>query len=89
MHVFENRYVKFPFIAECDFFSQIPSLDFNMAPFLFFISSSHSSYNSQIEDISGTLVLRWVNAKLGRILEWVERAIQQEVLPLNFHVQQL
>lgn len=33
----------------------------------------------QIESISGTLVLRWVNSQLARILGWVERAIQQEV----------
>ncbi|KAJ4977919.1 hypothetical protein NE237_008699 [Protea cynaroides] len=32
----------------------------------------------QIETISGTLVMRWVNSQLGRILGWVERAIQQE-----------
>ncbi|XP_058226009.1 protein unc-13 homolog isoform X1 [Rhododendron vialii] len=32
----------------------------------------------KIETVSGTLVLRWVNAQLGRILGWVERAIQQE-----------
>ncbi|PON53330.1 hypothetical protein PanWU01x14_203370 [Parasponia andersonii] len=32
----------------------------------------------QIESISGTLVLRWVNSQLGRILGWVERAITQE-----------
>lgn len=32
----------------------------------------------KIETISGTLVLRWVNSQLGRILGWVERAIQQE-----------
>lgn len=32
----------------------------------------------QIETISGTLVMRWVNSQLGRILSWVERAIQQE-----------
>ncbi|XP_026413797.1 protein unc-13 homolog isoform X1 [Papaver somniferum] len=32
----------------------------------------------QLETISGTLVLRWVNSQLGRILSWVERAIQQE-----------
>ncbi|KMZ69915.1 hypothetical protein ZOSMA_202G00010 [Zostera marina] len=32
----------------------------------------------EVEKKSGTLVLRWLNAKLGRILEWVERAIQQE-----------
>lgn len=35
--------------------------------------------SSQIETISGTLVLRWVNSQLGRILSWVERAIVQEV----------
>jgi len=33
----------------------------------------------KIESISGTLVMRWVNSQLGRILGWVERAIQQEV----------
>ncbi|XP_059652029.1 protein unc-13 homolog isoform X2 [Cornus florida] len=32
----------------------------------------------KIETISGTLVLRWVNSQLARILGWVERAIQQE-----------
>ncbi|CAI9292987.1 unnamed protein product [Lactuca saligna] len=32
----------------------------------------------KIESISGTLVLRWVNSQLSRILGWVERAIQQE-----------
>ncbi|XP_021888352.1 uncharacterized protein LOC110807520 isoform X1 [Carica papaya] len=32
----------------------------------------------QIEPISGTLVLRWLNSQLARILSWVERAIQQE-----------
>lgn len=32
----------------------------------------------QIESVSGTLVLRWVNSQLGRILGWVERAIAQE-----------
>ncbi|GLT88622.1 hypothetical protein SLE2022_066390 [Rubroshorea leprosula] len=32
----------------------------------------------QIESISGTLVMRWVNSQLGRVLGWVERAIQQE-----------
>ncbi|XP_043719972.1 protein unc-13 homolog [Telopea speciosissima] len=32
----------------------------------------------QIETISGTLVMRWVNSQLGRLLGWVERAIQQE-----------
>lgn len=32
----------------------------------------------KIETTSGMLVLRWVNSQLGRILNWVERAIQQE-----------
>ncbi|KAK2989872.1 hypothetical protein RJ640_015204 [Escallonia rubra] len=32
----------------------------------------------KIETISGTLVLRWINSQLGRILGWVERAVQQE-----------
>lgn len=32
----------------------------------------------QIETKSGTLVLRWVNSQLGRILGWVERVTQQE-----------
>ncbi|XLR35960.1 hypothetical protein S83_063860 [Arachis hypogaea] len=32
----------------------------------------------EIEEKSGTLVLRWVNSQLGRILGWVERAILQE-----------
>ncbi|KAK4285329.1 hypothetical protein QN277_002039 [Acacia crassicarpa] len=32
----------------------------------------------QIETKSGTLVLRWLNAQLERILGWVVRAIQQE-----------
>ncbi|XP_072998980.1 protein unc-13 homolog isoform X2 [Typha latifolia] len=32
----------------------------------------------QIENISGTLVLRWVNSQLDRIIGWVKRAIQQE-----------
>uniref|UniRef100_A0A7N0ZYM5 Protein unc-13 homolog n=1 Tax=Kalanchoe fedtschenkoi TaxID=63787 RepID=A0A7N0ZYM5_KALFE len=31
-----------------------------------------------IETISGTLVMRWVNSQLGRVMNWVERAIQQE-----------
>ncbi|KAE9620847.1 hypothetical protein Lalb_Chr01g0007381 [Lupinus albus] len=32
----------------------------------------------QIETKSGTLVLRWLDSQLGIILDWVERAIQQE-----------
>ncbi|KAF9688798.1 hypothetical protein SADUNF_Sadunf01G0025600 [Salix dunnii] len=38
----------------------------------------------QIESISGTLVMRWVNSQLGRILGWVERAIQQETVDQFF-----
>ncbi|KAG6424824.1 hypothetical protein SASPL_115244 [Salvia splendens] len=33
----------------------------------------------KIETVSGTLVLRWVNAQLARISGWVERVMQQEV----------
>ncbi|XP_020276759.1 LOW QUALITY PROTEIN: uncharacterized protein LOC109851055 [Asparagus officinalis] len=33
----------------------------------------------QVENKSGTLVLRWVNAQLGRIIGWVERAVLQEI----------
>ncbi|KAG7948554.1 hypothetical protein I3843_13G013900 [Carya illinoinensis] len=43
-----------------------------------YISSSIKNAFSRIESISGTLVMRWVNSQLGRILGWVERAIQQE-----------
>ncbi|KAH9317164.1 hypothetical protein KI387_018933, partial [Taxus chinensis] len=32
----------------------------------------------QVEAISAPLLTRWVNIQLGRIMEWVERAIQQE-----------
>lgn len=32
----------------------------------------------QIESISGTLVMRWINSQHGRLIGWVERAIQQE-----------
>lgn len=32
----------------------------------------------QVETVSGTLVMRWVNSQLVRVLGWVERAIQQE-----------
>ncbi|KAG2313752.1 hypothetical protein Bca52824_025309 [Brassica carinata] len=31
-----------------------------------------------LESLSGTLVLRWINGQLGRILSWVERAFKQE-----------
>ena len=33
----------------------------------------------QVETISGTLIMRWINMQLGRISEWIERTIQQEV----------
>lgn len=36
-------------------------------------------YFIQIETVSGTLVLRWVNSQLARISAWVERVMQQEV----------
>ncbi|KAK6928926.1 hypothetical protein RJ641_005131 [Dillenia turbinata] len=32
----------------------------------------------QIDTISATLVMRWLNSQLGRISGWVERAVQQE-----------
>ncbi|KAE8713841.1 transcription factor HBP-1b(c1)-like [Hibiscus syriacus] len=32
----------------------------------------------QIESVSGTVVLRWINSQLGRIVGWVERTLQQE-----------
>ncbi|XVF24503.1 hypothetical protein REPUB_Repub13aG0133800 [Reevesia pubescens] len=32
----------------------------------------------QIESVSGTVVLRWINSQLGRIIGWVERTLQQE-----------
>ncbi|GAB2282430.1 Protein unc-13 [Dionaea muscipula] len=32
----------------------------------------------EIETLSGTLVMRWVNSQLGTVLAWIERAIQQE-----------
>ncbi|KAJ8648655.1 hypothetical protein MRB53_001678 [Persea americana] len=32
----------------------------------------------QVETVSGTLVMRWVNSQQPRILGWIERAIQQE-----------
>ncbi|KAF5735316.1 hypothetical protein HS088_TW15G00818 [Tripterygium wilfordii] len=32
----------------------------------------------QVLSVSGTLVMRWLNAQLGRILGWIERALQQE-----------
>ncbi|XP_022765718.1 uncharacterized protein LOC111310483 isoform X5 [Durio zibethinus] len=31
-----------------------------------------------IESVSGTVVLRWINSQLGRIIGWVERTLQQE-----------
>lgn len=32
----------------------------------------------QVEKISGTLVLRWVNSQLDRIIGWVKRTVEQE-----------
>ncbi|CAN1813569.1 Protein unc-13 homolog [Linum perenne] len=32
----------------------------------------------QVESVSGTLVMRWVNSQLGRLLGWVDRTLQQE-----------
>ncbi|KHG28626.1 Error-prone DNA polymerase 2 [Gossypium arboreum] len=32
----------------------------------------------QIESVSGTVVMRWINSQLGRIVGWVERTLQQE-----------
>ncbi|KAL3689134.1 hypothetical protein R1sor_015443 [Riccia sorocarpa] len=32
----------------------------------------------QVEVVSGTLVMRWVNTQLGNVTEWVDRTIQQE-----------
>ncbi|OAE31545.1 hypothetical protein AXG93_3415s1050 [Marchantia polymorpha subsp. ruderalis] len=32
----------------------------------------------QVEVVSGTLVMRWVNTQLGSVTEWVDRTIQQE-----------
>ncbi|XWS65459.1 hypothetical protein CRYUN_Cryun05aG0114500 [Craigia yunnanensis] len=32
----------------------------------------------QIESVSGTVVMRWINSQLGRIIGWVERTLQQE-----------
>ncbi|XVE68375.1 hypothetical protein DITRI_Ditri09bG0063300 [Diplodiscus trichospermus] len=32
----------------------------------------------QIESVSGTVVMRWINSQLGRIISWVERTLQQE-----------
>ncbi|MBA0624310.1 hypothetical protein Godav_009694, partial [Gossypium davidsonii] len=33
----------------------------------------------QIESVSGTVVMRWINSQLGRIVGWVERTLQQEL----------
>lgn len=32
----------------------------------------------EVEEISGTLIMRWVNMQLGRVSEWVERTLHQE-----------
>lgn len=36
----------------------------------------------QIEAISAPLIMRWINNQVGKIIEWVERSIQQEILNL-------
>ncbi|XP_022742011.1 uncharacterized protein LOC111293550 isoform X3 [Durio zibethinus] len=39
----------------------------------------HKLYgNKLIESVSGTVVMRWINSQLGRIIDWVERTLQQE-----------
>ncbi|KAH0741851.1 hypothetical protein KY290_034894 [Solanum tuberosum] len=50
-----------------------------------FATGKHAYYRTfllvgsgMIETVSGTLVLRWVNSQLARILNWVDRDIQQE-----------
>lgn len=32
----------------------------------------------QVEVVSGTIVMRWVNTQLSQLTEWVDRAVQQE-----------
>ncbi|XWS57034.1 hypothetical protein CRYUN_Cryun09bG0137000 [Craigia yunnanensis] len=32
----------------------------------------------EIESVSGTVVMRWINSQLGRIIGWVERTLKQE-----------
>jgi len=32
----------------------------------------------QVEVVSGTLIMRWVNTQLSRVTEWVDRSVQQE-----------
>lgn len=32
----------------------------------------------QVEEISGTLIMRWVNMQLSRVTEWVDRTLHQE-----------
>lgn len=32
----------------------------------------------QVEEISGTLIMRWVNMQLSRVSEWVDRTLHQE-----------
>ena len=34
----------------------------------------------QVEDISDTLIMRWVNVQLNRVSEWVDRTLHQEVV---------
>ncbi len=38
----------------------------------------------QVEVISGTLIMRWVNVQLSRLSDWVDRTIEQEVCPLSY-----
>jgi hypothetical protein len=32
----------------------------------------------QVEVVSGTLIMRWVNVQLSRLSDWVDRTIEQE-----------
>ncbi|XP_022742010.1 uncharacterized protein LOC111293550 isoform X2 [Durio zibethinus] len=40
----------------------------------------------QIESVSGTVVMRWINSQLGRIIDWVERTLQQETVDQFFGI---
>lgn len=39
----------------------------------------------QVEVVSGTIVMRWVNTQLSQLTEWVDRAVQQEVCHSLFY----
>ncbi|KAG0462333.1 hypothetical protein HPP92_020809 [Vanilla planifolia] len=40
----------------------------------------------QVENASGTLVLRWLNSQMGRISSWIERVLEQEAWdPISPH----